>query len=237
MQPVEAILFDMDGVVTDTRADVDRTWQVVAQQVGVTLTADDFDRHVYGCKAETTLAALFPMIPESEWDAVLQPMLDSEAAADYVAMPGVTSLLVALRDWNVRTALVTSGAPFKVELVLRQLGLDAVFDAIITGDDVQRGKPDPDCYLRGADALGVQPDACLVFEDAISGVTAATRAGMQCVGISAREEHLVAAGAAYTIPDFTGTTVAASPAPGEAWLFASKDRCIPLKTPVRTRVR
>ncbi|HML21473.1 MAG TPA: HAD family phosphatase [Aggregatilinea sp.] len=229
MQPVEAILFDMDGVVTDTRADVDRTWQAVAQQVGVTLTSDDFDRHVYGCKAETTLAALFPMIPESDWDAVLQPMLDSEAAAQYVPMPGITALLGALRDWNARTALVTSGAPFKVELVLQQLGLDGVFDAIVTGEDVQRGKPDPDCYLRGAEALGVPPAKCLVFEDAISGVTAATHAGMLCIGISERSDHLVATGAAYTIPDFTGTAITSSPIPGQAWLFTSKARCIPIK--------
>ncbi|WP_119067346.1 HAD family hydrolase [Aggregatilinea lenta] len=230
MQPVEAILFDMDGVVTDTRADVDRTWQVVAQQAGVTLTADDFDRHVYGCKAETTLAALFPMIPESDWDTVLQPMLASEAAALYVAMPGVVRLLDVLRTQGVRTALVTSGAPFKVELVCAQLGLHDAFEVVVTGDDVARGKPDPDCYLRGAEALDVKPRNCLVFEDAISGVTAATHAGMQCIGISARGDHLVAAGAAYTIPDFTRATIMSSPVPGQTWLFTSPGRCIPLKT-------
>lgn len=230
MQPVEAILFDMDGVVIDTRADVDRTWYAVAQRVGLTLSADDFDRHVYGCKSDHTLRELFPMIPEAEWDAVLRPMLDDEAAADYVAMPGVVRLLAALHDWGVKTGLVTSGAPFKVARVAQQLGLDGAFGAIITGDDVRHGKPDPDCYLRGAGVLGVKPRACLVFEDAISGVTAAIRAGMQCIGISARGEHLVAAGAVYAMPDFTGATVSASPVPGEAWLFTSKDRCIPLKT-------
>jgi HAD superfamily hydrolase (TIGR01509 family) len=203
MEPVQAILFDMDGVVIDTRADVDRGWYEVAEQYGVTLRPEDFDQHVYGCKADHTLRALFPMIPESDWEDVLRPMISREISAVYAAVPGVVSLLQTLHAQRVKTALVTSGEWFKVDPVCTQLGLHGLFDAAITGEDVTNGKPDPDCYLRAAAALGVEPGVCLVFEDAISGVTAATRAGMHCVGIGQRAEHLVAAGAATVIADFT----------------------------------
>jgi beta-phosphoglucomutase-like phosphatase (HAD superfamily) len=84
------------------------------------------------------------------------------------------------------------------------LGLREHFDVVVTADDVRRGKPHPEVYLRAAAGLGVDPSACVVFEDAVVGVQAARAAGMRVIGVTSAHtaEELVQAGAERAVPDF-----------------------------------
>jgi HAD superfamily hydrolase (TIGR01509 family) len=199
------VLFDMDGVLVDTEQSVTDFWRRMARELRVTLSQHDFECHVYGRPADRTLDVLFPHASIDERRAVHAAMREHEIRDRYHAVRGVIAFLRALRRHSIPAALVTSGGPWKVDAVLSQLGIDDVFAARVTSSDVLVGKPDPECYLLGARMLGIPPQQCLVFEDAVSGVEAAVAAGAGCIGIArpAREQVLIAAGARSTIPDFS----------------------------------
>jgi sugar-phosphatase len=205
MEAFRAVLFDMDGVVIDTRQSIIDFWQAVAAEQGVRLTTDDFDRHIHGVPLAHTLKALFPNLPPEPDPAFLDRITRYELGLRYTEVAGVRSLLQSLRVTGVRTALVTSGMGWKVDEVVRQLALGGLFDVIVTASDIERGKPDPACYLAAAAKLKIAPAHCIVFEDAVSGVRSAVTAGMVCIGVQSGHmaEVLVAEGVRHVIQDFT----------------------------------
>ena len=212
--PYEAICFDMDGVVVDTQLTVTAFWQQLATEYALTLTQEDFEHHIYGCVASHTLATLFPFLSQSQQKEVYARLERDEQHAAYQEIPGAVALLRQLHAVHLPLALVTSAQRWKVERVLRQLGLGQVFAAQITAHDIARGKPDPACYVCAAQALGGKlPSRCLVFEDAPSGVLAARAAGMECCGVreTSTAHVLLDAGASMVIPDLTSVIVASPP--------------------------
>jgi beta-phosphoglucomutase len=102
--------------------------------------------------------------------------------ADFPAMPGARELIDQLKESGFRLAVGSSGPPENIGLVLDALGCRDRFDAIVTGVDVRRGKPDPEVFLLCAERLGARPTDCAVIEDAVVGIEAARRAGM--VGVA-----------------------------------------------------
>jgi HAD superfamily hydrolase (TIGR01509 family) len=205
MSRVEAVLFDMDGVVIDTQQSVTDFWLAFAAEQGVTLTADDFEDHIYGVPVAHTLRVLFPDLPFAGHIALRERTAAYESALAYSEVPGLTAFLRPLSAAGVPTALVTSGEPWKVAAMSGQLGLEGLFDAVITAADIRWGKPDPECYALAADQLGIPATRCVIFEDSVSGVQAAVAAGALCVGVqpSGRlAQRLVECGAWHVIPDF-----------------------------------
>ncbi len=104
--------------------------------------------------------------------------------------------------------MATSASRYDARHVLETLGLAGHFGAVVTAEDVTRGKPDPEVYLRAAAEIGVAPHACLVFEDAVVGVQAARRAGMRVIGVTTAHssDELSTAGADRAIVNFEGLT-------------------------------
>lgn len=208
----QAILFDMDGVIIDTHDSVTAFWHIIAAEWHMTLTQADFEQHIYGCPAEHTFSVLFPRIIGPAKAAIFERMREYELTLSYTAMPGVKMFLQTLKQQRIPTALVTSGDRWKVQAVSDQLGLEGLFSAYVTINDVSRGKPHPDAYLLGAKRLDQPPQRCLVFEDAVSGVTAAVAAGATCIGVQSSEQLAAAlrqAGASHTIPDFRAVNLSA----------------------------
>lgn len=205
MEAFRAVLFDMDGVVIDTRQSILDFWQAVAAEQGVMLTTDDFDRHIHGVPLAHTLNALFPKLPPVPDQKFLDRITRYELGLRYTEVAGVTLLLQSLKAAGVRTALVTSGMGWKVDEIFRQLDLGGLFDIVVTAADIERGKPDPACYLAAATKLEVAPAQCVVFEDSVSGVRSAVAAGMVCIGVQSGHpaDILIAEGVRHTIPDFT----------------------------------
>ncbi|HEY2586990.1 MAG TPA: HAD family phosphatase [Tepidisphaeraceae bacterium] len=201
----KAVLFDMDGVVIDTRQSVIDFWEAVAAEHRVTLTDDDFDRHIHGVPAAATLRSLFPGLSSEQTAAVMDRSAQYERGLQYTEVAGVTRFLKQLTDAGVKAGLVTSGTRWKVEDVLQQLQLDGRFDVIVTAGDIERGKPDPACYLAAAGKLGAHGAECVVFEDSLAGVRAAKAAGAACVGVQTggRVKLIKAEGVQGVIPDFT----------------------------------
>ncbi|QBD75993.1 HAD family phosphatase [Ktedonosporobacter rubrisoli] len=207
--PYEAICFDMDGVIVDTRFAVTSFWQRLAAEYALTLTLDDFDHHIYGCSANHTLETLFPLLSKREQEEVYIKLEQYEQNSMYREIPGAIALLRQLHAAHLPLALVTSAHRWKVGRVLQQLGLEQIFAAQITVQDIVRGKPDPACYIQAAQALGKHPSCCVAFEDAKSGVLAARAAGMECCGVRepSLAQVLLDAGASIVIPDLTAVVV------------------------------
>lgn len=205
----EAILFDMDGVITDTEQSVMDFWQRLAARHGVTITEKDWIQHIFGVPVLTTLDALFPMITADELPALFEELETYELNLAYTEMRGARAFLRALQAHGVPIAVVTSGDRWKLNAVTGQLGIDDVFTASVTVNDIARGKPHPDGYLLGAKKLGKAPERCLVFEDSLPGVQAAVASGATCIGVRAPEYALTLLdlGAAHVIRDFADAAI------------------------------
>jgi beta-phosphoglucomutase len=182
-----AVIFDLDGVITDTAEFHYRGWQRLADEVGI-----PFDREANeALRGVSRRESLEIMLGDREVaeDELLEMMarknryyvdsLGHMGPAD--ALPGAVQLVENARDRGLAVAIGSSSR--NARLVLDKLELTDRFDAIADGDSVERAKPAPDLFLAAAELLGVEPEACIVVEDAASGVDAALAAGMVAVGV------------------------------------------------------
>jgi HAD superfamily hydrolase (TIGR01509 family) len=210
----EAVLMDMDGVLIDTQQSILAFWQRVASTYHVHLTQEDIDQHISGCSALHTMTTLLPPLDEPEQLSLFRDLHEYEASLSYQEVRGAIALLREFKRRHIPVALVTGAGQWKVDVVLQQLDLEPLFAVRVTGDDVQASKPAPDGYMLAAHRLGKEPQACVVFEDAVNGVLAALAARTVCIGIrtTAPACALLAAGAACIIPDFTAVRIQGAPA-------------------------
>jgi sugar-phosphatase len=173
-----AILFDLDGVLMDSRVAVERAWRRWAAGHGIDPVAVLAEAH--GRRTIDTIRAIAPLL-DVEAEALL---LEDAEAVDFdgvTTLPGAAALLEALPpgSWTV----VTSGTRALATGRLAHGGLP-IPEQLITADDVERGKPDRQPYLAGAAVLGVDPADCLVIEDAPAGIEAGKAAGMIVLALS-----------------------------------------------------
>jgi mannitol-1-/sugar-/sorbitol-6-phosphatase len=173
-----AILFDLDGVLMDSRVAVERHWTQWANSRGIDVALVLAEAH--GRRTIDTIRAVAPSL-DIEAEAHL---LEDGEAVDFdgvTTLPGAAELLEALPSgsWTV----VTSGTRALATGRLAHGGLP-IPQQLITADDVERGKPDPQPYLAGAAALGLDPAACLVVEDAPAGIQAGKAAGMTVLALA-----------------------------------------------------
>ena len=180
---LKAALFDLDGVVFDTEPQYSVFWGGICRQYhpehpgleheikGQTLT------QIYDCWFSGPLL--------SEQDSITSRLNDYEQQMSYEYIAGFETLITSLRSHGVRTAVVTSSNIPKMECVYRhQPGFTSLFDAILTSEDFDRSKPDPDCYQKAAQKLDAESDECIVFEDSFNGLRAGRAAQMAVVGLA-----------------------------------------------------
>ncbi|MBD0259671.1 MAG: HAD family phosphatase [Cytophagales bacterium] len=224
-----AVVFDMDGVVIDTRTPIEEFWYHHAARHHIRISPEVMEGKVHGCPARQTVAQVFGHISEAEQAELLEACEVFENGMQYVAMRGVQALLGSLKAAGVATALVTSSLLPKVRKVQKVLELEGAFDAIVTSDLVPRGKPDPACYRLAAERLGLPPEECIAFEDAYSGVRAEAGAGMFTVGVGpARQETLLKeAGAKLLVPHF-GDVSLRNPPDGTSSIVLNERLALPL---------
>ena len=188
-RPIDAVVFDMDGILLDSEP----IWREVEREIfaglGIDVTDDDL-RETMGVRIGDVVERWHRRHPWSEpsraevADAVVEAVARRIEEAGELH-PGVREAIARLKRDGVRLALASSSPMRLIRAVLAMGGLEGRFDVVVTGEDEERGKPDPDVYLSAARALGVAPGRCLAIEDSINGVRAAKAAGMVCVAIPA----------------------------------------------------
>ena len=194
----KAFLFDLDGVLVDSRAIVERTWRRWAERHQI--DPMPFLQIAHGRRARDTLRMVMPRLATDEEVA----WLDAAELADrekLTAVPGARELLADLpRD---RWAIVTSCGRDLARLRLDSAGVP-IPDIMMVAEEVKRGKPAPDGYRMGAERLGYAPADCVVFEDAPAGVAAGKAAGARVVGVTTSHAAGDLPGVDATIADFSG---------------------------------
>jgi len=203
---VRGIVFDMDGVIIDSHPVHRRAWKTFLQTVGREVEDAELDFILDGRKRDEILCYFLGELTPSqiaEHGAHKDEMLRL-LAEDMQPLPGVVGFLDSLSQGGIRIGLATSAGTRRAHGTLKDLGLSHYFDAIVTGDEVATGKPDPAIYLLVAERLNETPENLLAVEDAVSGVKSARAAGMRCVGIASAERAatLRAAGADPVVSDF-----------------------------------
>lgn len=186
---IKACIFDLDGVIVDTAHYHYLAWRRLAKEIGVEFTASDNER-LKGVSRMRSLEIICELGGVSLSEEEMRRMADRKNSwfGDYVAkmapeeiFPGVKKLIDDLKGMGLAVALASSSK--NAQTVIKLLGIETTFDAVVDGTMVVNSKPDPEIFLLAAKRLGVEPESCLVFEDAEAGVDAALAAGMKCVGV------------------------------------------------------
>jgi HAD superfamily hydrolase (TIGR01509 family) len=184
---VRAVIFDMDGVIVDSEPYSMQALVDTLRHYGVDPTADEL-RRSYGRRITDDFADYFGragVAVDLETAVARKRARYFELAAGRLEpFPGVLSLFPRARAKGYRLALASSGDRDKVAFSMRALGLDGIFEIVVTGDDIAHSKPHPEIYLTAAGRLEVDPGHCLAIEDAPNGVQAAKRAGMRCIAVT-----------------------------------------------------
>jgi beta-phosphoglucomutase len=184
----QAVIFDVDGVLIDSYAAHFESWSALATETGIRFTESDFVR-TFGQTSRDILARFWTdrVLDDSRiksLDDRKESLFRQIVERKFPFMPGAVALIDALHQAGFKIAAGSSGPPENVELVLCKLDRRDRFDAIITGRDVTRGKPDPQVFLLASTQLRIEPCSCCVVEDAPAGLEAAHRAGMASIGLA-----------------------------------------------------
>jgi sugar-phosphatase len=198
------ILFDMDGVLISSIGSVRRCWRRWAKMYDIP-NADEYEVP-HGMRAIEIVKMLRPDIDPQEGLRVIEEM-EIEDISDLRVLPGVSALLdgLPLDRW----AIVTSSTRRLLVTRLKAAGLP-VPERIISADDVERGKPDPEPYRRGAGLVGFRPEECVVVEDAPSGVGAGKAAGCRVIGVLGTHSAAELRGADWILGSLEGLAVTVS---------------------------
>ena len=193
----KALLFDMDGVLIDSTPVEARVWSWWARQHG--FDPDDIVHKIHGRPGIANIREFLPNADHEAENREVQrrEILDVDGV---IALPGVREFLASLPA--DRWIIVTSGTKPLALVRIRAAGLSAP-NRMVTADDITRGKPDPEPYLRGAALLGFAPRDCLVIEDAPAGIRSGKAAGARVVALQTTETNdlLIAAGADWIVKD------------------------------------
>jgi sugar-phosphatase len=199
-----ALLFDLDGVLVNSIESVERAWRSWARRHD--MNAATVIDAAHGRRAVDTLGVIAPQLDVA---TELRALTDDEAsdASGLYPIAGVAALLHALprRRW----AVVTSGVR-RVALFRLKTGGIPIPDVLISAEDVEHGKPNPEGYLRAAELLGVAPEHCVVVEDAPAGIQAAVAAGMRAIGVLGTYPREALSEAAAIVDSFGSVNVSVS---------------------------
>jgi len=208
------ILWDMDGTLVDTAELHYNAWVTLARDVGRPFTRADFTA-TFGRRNPEIIRQVFD--PASTDDAVAklgarkEELYRAEARHGITLLPGVRALLEGLHAAGFKQAIGSSAPRANLDLILQLTHIEPFFDAMVSMEDTQRGKPDPQVFLVAAAKLGVPASRCLVVEDAVAGVEAAKAGGMKCVAVTFvghhNAENLRAAGADRVVKNLEEVSV------------------------------
>ncbi|AWV34994.1 Beta-phosphoglucomutase [compost metagenome] len=193
LENMKGAIFDLDGVIVDTAKYHYLAWASLADELGFKFTEEDNER-LKGVSRMRSLDILLEVggLEFKEAEKLAMAEKKNRLYVEYISrleeselLPGVKEYLTGLRSRGIGIAL--GSASKNAEFILNKLNITDLFDAVVDGNKVSLAKPDPEVFLIAAQEIGLQPDECVVFEDAEAGVQAGKAAGMKVVGIGKPE--------------------------------------------------
>jgi len=211
-------IFDWDGVIINSAAQHEASWERLAKECGKTLPENHFKRG-FGMKNEVIIPELlhWTTVPTEirllslRKEAIYREVVREQGIT---ALPGVEPWLRTLRDEAIPCAIASSTHLENITTTLDVLGLGEFFSVVVAAEDVNRGKPDPEVFLTAAKQLGVEPGDAVVFEDALVGIAAAHAAGMRVVAVATTEPKDKLAHADWVVDQMDELSV------GQLWDFS-----------------
>ena len=186
-QSKRTILWDMDGVISDSYSFHFSAWQETFAKKGIKFTKEDFTQ-LFGTRNDFIIRSVMGRkLPERAIKIMVQEKEETfrrKATGNIKPFPGVVRLLNALKKGNFKLGLVSSAPKENIDLILNKFNLSGIFDCIVSGQEVSESKPSPQIYLLAAKKLEVIPNDCVVIEDSPLGVKAVKTAGMRCLAVT-----------------------------------------------------
>lgn len=187
---IQAVIWDLDGVIIDSAQEHRLAWQRLAREEGVPFTDTDFWA-TFGKRNDDIIAIQWGSLPPQRVKLLadrkenyFRELIRKTAAP----LPGSIELMRGLHEAGFRQALASSAPIENIQLISDALGLERYLTALVSGETVPHGKPAPDIFLKAAQALDIEPPYCLVIEDAVAGVQAAHAAGMRCISVAGNRD-------------------------------------------------
>ena len=208
--PLRAVIFDWDGVVVDSSAHHERSWEILAAKRNLPLPADHFKRG-FGKKNNVIIPDLGWATEPADVDALAhekEEIYRSLVREKGIApLPGVRDLLAALEAHGIPCAIGSSTERANLDCLLDLMHLRKFFRVIVSGEEVVHGKPDPSIFLLAAERLAFAPADCVVIEDALVGIEAAKRAGMPVLAVATTNPIDMLDSADAAVADMTQVTL------------------------------
>lgn len=202
----KAALFDLDGVVFDTEPQYTVFWGGECRRYHPEIPGLE-----YAIKGQT-LTEIFEnhfSAERDEWDEITERLNSFEENMDYIYVDGFEEFIADVRSHGIKTAVVTSSNKPKMESVFaKRPELKDMFDVILTSECFERSKPDPDCYIKGAECFHAHPEECIVFEDSFNGLKSGKMSGAKVVGLStSNPKEKIEELCNLVIPDYKDTSI------------------------------
>jgi len=184
---MKSVIFDMDGVVSDTQTIQAKFESIVLKKYGINLEPDEISKKYAGMAVEDWFTKEFDKANKSvdvekaieeKWKTLFKM-----SKGKIRPIEGIYDLLNHLKNNYFKLAIASASRRQFIDLVIKELKLEKIFDALVSSTEVKKGKPAPDIFLLAANKLEARPEDCVVIEDGISGMEAAKKAGMKCIGL------------------------------------------------------
>lgn len=182
-----AVIFDMDGVIIDSNPFHKISLRQFCEKYGYHLSDEELVNRIYGRTNKEWITNLFGPLSHDElirYEEEKEGLFRELFKNDIKALDGLNQFLHQLKEKHIPVAIGTSAPRSNVDYVLAHTKLEKYFSVILDESHVEHGKPNPEIYLKVADRLGFEPARCIVFEDSLSGVESARRAGAKVVGVA-----------------------------------------------------
>lgn len=201
-----AVIFDLDGVIVDNMKYHRLAWEKFLEKYASWIDIKEFSRH-FGKRNEILLEMVFErrlsLKEVKSYGEEKESLYRELYAEDIETISGLLEFLKVLKKKKKKTAVASAAPPVNVDFVLDKTGIREFFNVVLNAEDVKRGKPDPEIYLKTAQMLACSPRSCLVFEDSIPGLQAAKNAGMKVTALTTTYPPAELRDADFIINDFT----------------------------------
>jgi HAD superfamily hydrolase (TIGR01509 family) len=187
MSEIPGIIFDMDGVIVHSNPAHKKAIQIFCEKHNQNLSETFLENRLYGRTNKEWIPELFGDISPDKLKALAdekeQMFRDMFTPEDHI-VKGILDFLEELKNQNIPMAVATSAPVENADFILSRLDIENYFEFVLDSSHVDKGKPDPEVYLKAARALGKNARNCIVFEDSVSGVEAGRKAGASVVGVT-----------------------------------------------------